>query len=91
MTKQKYSRVTTPPLEAVKSVHHPPGTNSDSDLTVDSPYCDSDLTVDSPYSFCFRFSKSKSFPELLQILRLSKETESDKPSENLLFELQACQ
>ncbi|MEI2583530.1 Txe/YoeB family addiction module toxin [Scytonema sp. PRP1] len=38
MNKQKYSCLTAPPLEAVKSVHPPPEINSDSDLTVYSPY-----------------------------------------------------
>lgn len=38
MSKKKYTYLTLPPLEAVKSIHPPPRINSDSDLTVNSPY-----------------------------------------------------
>ncbi|MEH1783231.1 MAG: Txe/YoeB family addiction module toxin [Nostoc sp.] len=38
MSKPKYSQVTAPPLEAATNVHHPPGINLNSDLTVNSPY-----------------------------------------------------
>ena len=38
MSKQKYSNVGAPPLEAATNFHHPPGITPDSDLTVNSPY-----------------------------------------------------